>query len=48
MLDGLRKEVCAANRELALCGLVPLTWGNASGIDRASGSGGHQAQRRAL
>lgn len=34
MLDSLRKEVCAANRDLARCGLVTLTWGNVSGIDR--------------
>jgi len=37
MLDALREEVCVANRELTRSGLVPLTWGNASGIDRASG-----------
>jgi L-ribulose-5-phosphate 4-epimerase len=34
MLEGLRTEVCAANRELARSGLVTLTWGNASGFDR--------------
>lgn len=34
MLAALRAEVCAANRHLASCGLVTLTWGNVSGIDR--------------
>jgi L-ribulose-5-phosphate 4-epimerase len=37
MLDALKSEVCAANCELARLGLAPLTWGNASGIDRAAG-----------
>jgi L-ribulose-5-phosphate 4-epimerase len=37
MLDALKKEVCAANRQLASAGLAPLTWGNASAIDRAAG-----------
>ncbi len=37
MLQLLREEVCAANRELAQCGLVTLTWGNTSGIDRERG-----------
>jgi L-ribulose-5-phosphate 4-epimerase len=37
MLDALRKEVCEANRNLARCGLVTLTWGNVSGIDRGQG-----------
>jgi L-ribulose-5-phosphate 4-epimerase len=36
-LDVLREEVCAANRELARSGLVTLTWGNTSGIDRKQG-----------
>jgi L-ribulose-5-phosphate 4-epimerase len=37
MLSELKKEVCAANRALETSGLVKLTWGNVSGIDRASG-----------
>ena len=37
MLDQLRDQVCAANRELARHGLMKLTWGNVSGIDRAEG-----------
>lgn len=36
MLAGLREEVLAANLGLVEHGLVTLTWGNASGIDRAS------------
>jgi L-ribulose-5-phosphate 4-epimerase len=36
-LDALRDEVLAANLALPAAGLVTLTWGNASGIDRASG-----------
>ena len=34
MLEDLRREVCRANRALAEQGLVKLTFGNASGIDR--------------
>jgi L-ribulose-5-phosphate 4-epimerase len=34
---GLREEVLAANLNLVRHHLVTLTWGNASGIDRASG-----------
>ncbi len=37
MLEKLREEVCDANRELGNSGLVKMTWGNVSGIDRASG-----------
>ena len=37
MLDALREEVCTANRQLARSGLVTLTWGNTSGIDRQRG-----------
>lgn len=37
MLEALKKEVCAANLELVAEGLVIQTWGNVSGIDRASG-----------
>jgi L-ribulose-5-phosphate 4-epimerase len=37
MLETLKEEVLAANLELVKNGLVILTWGNASGIDRASG-----------
>ena len=34
MLELLKKQVCDANLELVKHGLVVLTWGNASGIDR--------------
>ena len=37
MLDELRQQVLAANLALPARGLVTLTWGNASGIDRSSG-----------
>ena len=37
MLDKLKKQVCEANLQLVAEGLVIQTWGNASGIDRASG-----------
>jgi len=37
MLEALKKEVCEANRLLPGSGLVTLTWGNVSGIDRESG-----------
>ena len=37
MLDELKKIVCAANLELPKHHLVTLTWGNVSGVDRASG-----------
>ena len=37
MLDTLMQRVCAANRELVATGLVTLTWGNVSGIDRQRG-----------
>ena len=37
MLDELREEVCAANLALVEHGLVRLTWGNVSGIDRNEG-----------
>lgn len=37
MLEELRRQVWAANRDLPHRGLVTLTWGNVSGIDRASG-----------
>jgi L-ribulose-5-phosphate 4-epimerase len=37
MLDALRAEVLAANLALPRAGLVTLTWGNASGLDRARG-----------
>lgn len=36
-LQDLREQVCDANRALEPSGLVRLTWGNVSGIDRASG-----------
>jgi L-ribulose-5-phosphate 4-epimerase len=37
MLETLRKQVYAANMELPARGLVTYTWGNVSGIDRATG-----------
>jgi len=37
MLEDLKEEVCAANLLLQQAGLVVLTWGNASGIDRERG-----------
>jgi L-ribulose-5-phosphate 4-epimerase len=37
MLEELKKDVCAANLKLVAEGLVMLTWGNVSGIDRARG-----------
>lgn len=37
MLEGLRKEVLAANLALPAHRLVALTWGNVSGIDRERG-----------
>lgn len=36
-LEKLRESVCAANLELVRQGLVRLTWGNVSGIDRTCG-----------
>ena len=35
--QALRQTVCAANRQLAETGLVILTWGNVSGVDRDAG-----------
>lgn len=37
MLEALKKEVCEANRALETSGLVKLTWGNVSGIERLQG-----------
>jgi L-ribulose-5-phosphate 4-epimerase len=37
MLEELKERVCRANLELVRQGLVALTFGNASGIDRAQG-----------
>ena len=37
MLEQLKRDVCEANLRLVRERLVILTWGNASGIDRASG-----------
>jgi len=37
MLKQLKQRVCEANRELVTTGLVTLTWGNVSGIDRDRG-----------
>jgi L-ribulose-5-phosphate 4-epimerase len=36
MLEKLKAEVCQANLDLVRKGLVIETWGNASGVDRAS------------
>ena len=38
MLEKLKQEVCEANLELNKRGIVIYTWGNVSGIDRASGN----------
>jgi L-ribulose-5-phosphate 4-epimerase len=37
MVEELKAAVCEANRALVPAGLVRLTWGNVSGIDRESG-----------
>ncbi|MES2598848.1 MAG: L-ribulose-5-phosphate 4-epimerase AraD [Verrucomicrobiota bacterium] len=37
LLPELREQICEANQALVPSGLVRLTWGNVSGIDRASG-----------
>ena len=37
MLEDLKTAVCDANRRLPGTGLVALTWGNVSGIDREKG-----------
>jgi L-ribulose-5-phosphate 4-epimerase len=37
MIDRLKAEVCKANMDLVRLGLVTLTWGNVSGIDREAG-----------
>lgn len=37
MLEKLREQVCAANLELVKHGLVVMTWGNVSAIDREQG-----------
>jgi L-ribulose-5-phosphate 4-epimerase len=37
VLESLKEEVCRANLELVAKGLVMLTWGNASAIDREGG-----------
>jgi len=37
LLETLREIVCAANLELVRQGLVTLTWGNVSGVDRSRG-----------
>ena len=37
MLEELKKQVYEANMELPKRGLITYTWGNVSGIDRASG-----------
>ncbi|MBN1517351.1 L-ribulose-5-phosphate 4-epimerase AraD [Candidatus Sumerlaeota bacterium] len=35
--DALKREVCRVNKEIVKAGLVTLTWGNASGVDRDAG-----------
>ena len=37
MLSDLKEQVCKANHALVRAGLVTLTWGNVSGIDRRRG-----------
>jgi L-ribulose-5-phosphate 4-epimerase len=37
MLEDLKQEVLKANKMLQTTGLVKLTWGNVSGIDRGQG-----------
>ena len=37
MLESLKEQVCKANLELVKHGLVVMTWGNVSGIDRTQG-----------
>lgn len=37
MLEELKEKVCAANLELVRLGLVTLTWGNVSAVDRTTG-----------
>ena len=37
MLEALKEKVCNANLQLPRYGLITFTWGNVSGIDRASG-----------
>ena len=37
MVEELKAKVCEANLELARQGLVVLTWGNVSAIDRSAG-----------
>lgn len=37
MLEALKETVCRANRDLERHGLITLTWGNASGMDRGAG-----------
>jgi L-ribulose-5-phosphate 4-epimerase len=37
MLEELKEKVCQANRSLPRLGLVTLTWGNVSGLDRGQG-----------
>ena len=37
MLEDLKAQVCQANIDLGPSGLVKLTWGNVSGIDRDKG-----------
>ena len=39
MLEKLKQEVYQANLDLVRHGLVILTWGNVSGIDREKGCG---------
>src|SRR4051812_17925201 len=36
-ISALREQVCRANRDLVAAGLVTLSFGNASGVDREAG-----------
>ena len=47
-LDQLRERVLAANLALVDHGLVKLTWGNVSGVDRERGRARDQGERRRL
>ena len=46
--EALRDMVCRANMALADTGLILGTFGNVSGVDRAAGRDGDQAERRGL
>ena len=48
MLEELKERVCAANLALVRHGLVVLTWGNASAIDRDRKRVGTDPAKRAF